>query len=281
MKRLIYSTPWGRLDIFLRVRRPYDEGALTPPWVAMAEAALPQNWTDARNIIMANSPWMLLLVAFERAFEGQYFQAGGAFLLCLVALGIAVHVKAFEGLSKRSGRRRLAFILITIGASFLGAGIYLLASQQNPTDGRIANDASETERQLAATQRELQETQHQLALAQQQPGPSPVPVAKGVFTKKSIRELRALYEGRTALQADVFMTDEKGKLIDVEGTIVRVDSGMAFLQNGGDSIECRFGLEWNSKLSTFRNGELMKARGTISPSQNGAQIYLQQCELRD
>ena len=62
--------------------------ALTPLWVVMAEAELPQSWTDARNVILANSPWMLLLVAFERAFEGYYIQAGCAFALCLVALAV-------------------------------------------------------------------------------------------------------------------------------------------------------------------------------------------------
>ncbi len=109
---------------------------LTPTGVAMAEAALAQNWTDGRNVILANSPWMLLLVAFERAFEGQYFQAGGAFLLCLVALGIAIYWKAFEGLGKPSGRRRLAFILISIGVAFLAVGIYLLAAQK-PLDHQV------------------------------------------------------------------------------------------------------------------------------------------------
>jgi hypothetical protein len=41
------------------------------------------------------------------------------------------------------------------------------------------------------------------------------------FTTRTVRELRALYEGRTRLQADAFMADEKGKLIDVEGTVVK------------------------------------------------------------
>jgi hypothetical protein len=83
------------------------------------------------------------------------------------------------------------------------------------------------------------------------------------------------------LQADAFIADEKGKLIDVSGTVVNVDAGMAFLRVGAvdDFIECRFGPEWNAKLSTFRVGDPMKIRGTIGTNQNGAQIYLQQCEI--
>lgn len=101
------------------------------------------------------------------------------------------------------------------------------------------------------------------------------------FATRTVRELRALYEGRTRLQADAFMADEKGKLIEVEGTVVNVDSGMAFLKVGNmnDYVECRFGPEWNAKLGTFRQGDHMKIRGTIGPNQNGAQIYLQECEI--
>lgn len=106
------------------------------------------------------------------------------------------------------------------------------------------------------------------------------------FTKRTIRELRAFYEGRTRLQADAFMADEKGKLIEVEGTVVNVDTGMAFLQVGQDihngmvdQVECRFGPEWNAKLGTYRQNEHMKVRGVVGPTQNGAQIYLDGCEV--
>jgi hypothetical protein len=114
---------------------------------------------------------------------------------------------------------------------------------------------------------------------------SQTPPSQREFTTRTIRELRAFYEGRTRLQADAFMADEKGKLIDVEGTVNNVDSGMAFLQaanpqaGNNDFVECRFDNQWNAKLSTFRQGDHMKIRGTIGPSQNGAQIYLQECEI--
>lgn len=106
------------------------------------------------------------------------------------------------------------------------------------------------------------------------------------LTKRTVRELRAFYEGRTRLQADAFMADEKGKLIEVEGAVVNVDTGMAFLQVGQDihngmvdQVECRFGPEWNAKLGTYRQNEHMKVRGVVGPTQNGAQIYLQDCEV--
>ena len=59
---------------------------------------------------------------------------------------------------------------------------------------------------------------------------------------------------------------EKGKRIDTEGTIGRIDSGMALIYNNNDPIECRFDLQWNPKLATFRNGEHLKVRGKIGPS---------------
>jgi hypothetical protein len=107
-----------------------------------------------------------------------------------------------------------------------------------------------------------------------------------LLSRRTVRELRAFYEGRTRIQADAFMADEKGKLIEVEGTVVNVDTGMAFLQVGRDihngmvdQVECRFGPEWNAKLGTYRQNEHMKIRGVIGPTQNGAQIYLENCEV--
>jgi hypothetical protein len=101
-----------------------------------------------------------------------------------------------------------------------------------------------------------------------------------VPSTKTIRQLKEIYEGRTALQAAPFMADEVNKWIETEGQILRVDDGMALLQNGPDHIECRFDPTWNVKLATFRNGELMRISGRINPQQNGAQIYLLDCEVR-
>jgi len=109
----------------------------------------------------------------------------------------------------------------------------------------------------------------------------PVQPAPKEFTKKTIRQLKEIYEGRTALQAKPFIADEINKWIDTDGTILRVEDGMALLQNGSDHIECRFDAAWNPKLATFRHGEIMKVRGRINPQQNGAQIYLLDCEIKN
>ena len=107
--------------------------ALTPPWVQMSEASLPSSWAEARDVTLANAPWIFLLLAGERAVDGHYKTAGIALLLCLVSFGVAIYWKAFQGLTKPQGRRRLAFVFITIGAAILATGIYMLASQQGTT----------------------------------------------------------------------------------------------------------------------------------------------------
>src|SRR5581483_5990034 len=104
--------------------------ALTPPWVQMSEASLPSSWAEARDVTLANAPWIFLLLAGERAVDGHYKTAGVALALCLVSFGGATHWKAFQGLSKPEGRRRLAFVFITIGPIVLATGIYMLATQQ-------------------------------------------------------------------------------------------------------------------------------------------------------
>jgi hypothetical protein len=133
----------------------------------MSESAVPETWADARKLILGNAPWILLLVAVERAIESHFAQAGVALIFCFLALGIAIHWNAFEGLGKREGRRRLAFVLIVIGASFLAGGIYLLAAQTPPAPAHVdvsrpaAIDAptrSAVDQQLEATRAELSRT---------------------------------------------------------------------------------------------------------------------------
>jgi hypothetical protein len=111
---------------------------LVPFWVVMSESAIPKTWADARDIILANAPWSLLLVAIERAIEGHLVQAAVALILCFVALGIAIYWKVFEGLGRRGGRRRLSFVLIFIGFTILASGIYLLASQPRSVERQLA-----------------------------------------------------------------------------------------------------------------------------------------------
>ena len=217
---------------------------------------------------------------------------GTAWLLALI---LAVKLHFVEELASNSERRSqlLTWAIILGGALLLTLGIFRLATQLPRTNdeqfGSLQSqlqgerDARESlDRQLVATRQELQEFQQRTRAAA--PTPKVAPTGAKEFTNKTVRQLRALYEGRTALQAEAFMGDEKGKSIDVSGSVVMVHSGMAFLntlENASDSVECRFADSWNAKLSTFRKGETMKVRGVIGPSQNGSQIYLESCEIID
>ena len=87
----------------------------------MSEASVTRSWADARNYLLANAPWILLLLAGERAFEAHYLQSAIALLLCIIAFGVAVHWNAFEGLTKPEGRNKLAFALIELSPN-LGDG---------------------------------------------------------------------------------------------------------------------------------------------------------------
>ena len=258
---------------------------LRPPF--MSEAIFPKTFREATQSVIANLVWILPLVTIERVVDGHYWQASILVLAWVIDVWVGIKWKAFEGLGQPEGRKRLAFVVIAVGAVILGIGIYLLATQVRPQKGAGTPPAesgqlAEMAKQLATTRQELQELQQRARAAA--PVPQAAPVGTKQFTEKTVRQLRALYEGRTALQAKAFIADELGKLIDTEGVAIRVDDGMALLDvgpNPGDIVECRFDARWNPKLATYRNGERIKVRGTIGPNQNGAQIYLQECEIRD
>jgi hypothetical protein len=107
------------------------------------------------------------------------------------------------------------------------------------------------------------------------------------FTTRTPRELLALYEGRTPLQADSLMEPYKGLWIEVEGevgTILGNSSGLVAVVFSGNEpikniIECRFSGQWITALSRYNKGEKISAHGKISSSQNGSQLYLEQCEI--
>ncbi|RXT44871.1 hypothetical protein B5V03_20010 [Bradyrhizobium betae] len=194
-------------------------------------------------------------------------------------------------------RKWLALALIVIGASIVAMGVYLLWNQQAPAamgTGAPAADElarrldeeraarSSIEAQLTAAKRDLDELSQRARSAA--PTPPIAPPKDRRFTDKTIRQLRAIYEGRTGLQAEAFISDEYGKSIEVDGKVVSVFSGMAMLasnENNSDMVECRFSPPWNPKLSTYRIGDMMKVLGVIAPTQNGAQIYLNDCEIRN
>lgn len=148
--------------------------ALTPPWVQMSEAALPSSWAEARDVVLANAPWIFLLIAGERAFDDHYIQASVALFLCVMFFGVAIYWKVFEGLTKPAGRHRLSFILMTIGALILAAGIYFLATREATHEDKAkvdelnsslksARDANAIlDRQIASIRSEIQNLQSRL-----------------------------------------------------------------------------------------------------------------------
>jgi hypothetical protein len=257
----------------------------------MAEADLPSSWSGAGRLALGHSIWILPLVVTERLVEGHFYQAlcaAGAWVAAVfIALQLNV-LQEFIGNSKRQ-RQLFTWALIIIGGALLSWGIYRLAVEprQNSPDVTALQDQLRAERdakaslekQLAETNQALQDIQQRTRAAT--PTPPVLPAGERQFTNKTIRQLRAIYEGRTALQAKAFMADEVGKWIDTEGDILRVDEGLLFLTNENDHIECRLGPQWTPKLATYRNGERVRVRGQIGPNQNGAQIYLFECEIRD
>lgn len=113
--------------------------------------------------------------------------------------------------------------------------------------------------------------------------PPPAAGTSKVYTQRTIAELRGSDEGRTALQADVSMADEKGKWI--ETTAVRIQgigaSGVLLLKKDNSGIQCTFDDTWKPKLSILRIGDAIKITGKINQNQSGELIYLEDCELRD
>jgi hypothetical protein len=115
-------------------------------------------------------------------------------------------------------------------------------------------------------------------------GPTTEPPEKREFTRRTVRELLALYEGKTAFQADKLMDPYKGLWIETEGTIGGIyadnaGAAVATLRNENDLIECRFPADQSRALGRYNNGEPLKVRGKIGTIQNGQQLYLIYCEV--
>jgi hypothetical protein len=162
----------------------------------------------------------------------------------------------------------LILVFVGLGASLLGALIVLFdqPSQQTKINFTGVAPPSVT------------------ALPTQNATPIPLPENK-VFIDKTAHELFALYEGRTMLQADQLIEPFKGKWIEAHGKILQLipdgtpGGTTAVLKDGEKLINCKMGARWNSRLLAFSNGEELKIIGKIGPSQNGQQLYLNECEL--
>jgi hypothetical protein len=131
-----------------------------------------------------------------------------------------------------------------------------------------------------------------VSVAQTAPPPmaTPAPPATPAFpprdqskretSTQTIRQLKALYEGRTALQAEALIKPFKGLWIDAEGEIILINANPAvLLKSGDDMVECWFSKEWVNVLGRYSLHQNLKIRGKISDTQNGAQIYLTDCEV--
>jgi hypothetical protein len=165
----------------------------------------------------------------------------------------------------------LILIFVGLGAALSGALVILFG---NPPSNQAANTNSPAVPPSVvkpATQNVLPST------------PPPAPENK-VFVDRTARELMALYEGRTMLQADRLIEPYKGKWIKANGTILQLipsgpDFTAAVLRDGEKLINCIFGPNWHEQLMKLNNDDVLKVIGKIGPSQNGQQLYLSECEI--
>jgi hypothetical protein len=168
----------------------------------------------------------------------------------------------------------LVLIFVGVGAALLGALIVSFEKPKTLTKNLASDPISPS------------------AVAPIAQSPAPVPpvppaVENKVLIDKTARELLALYEGRTMLQADQLIEPFKGKWIRAEGKILQlIPSGLpryttAVLRDGDKMISCNVGPNWNDRLLKLNSGDTLKILGKLGPSQNGQQLYLLDCELVD
>src|SRR5437588_8179850 len=100
-----------------------------PPWIASMEAELPSSWSAAGRNALANSLWILPLLAGERVLEGHFGQAGIVGIAWLVAVAVSVKLHVIQDVISSRKRRdeMLTWGLILGGAILLGIGIYRLS----------------------------------------------------------------------------------------------------------------------------------------------------------
>jgi hypothetical protein len=105
------------------------------------------------------------------------------------------------------------------------------------------------------------------------------------FTDLTPSQLLAFYQGRTPFVADKLIAPYKGLWIESQGTVQNIlpdgrpGASVAVLKSGEDTIECRFGAEWEAPISRLEKGKTLQFRGKISTNQNGSQLYLLDCEV--
>jgi hypothetical protein len=139
----------------------------------------------------------------------------------------------------------------------------------------------------------------QLGTVRGEHGPSPQPLLTTVPPSTSVEfrfsegripakrtsgELLAYYrQGLTPLQAGKLIKPYLGLWIEVKAKAHMILDGgqdvVAVVYEGGNMVECRFVKHWEDALMRINPGDTVHVIGQIGPSQNGAQLYIQNCEL--
>jgi hypothetical protein len=127
--------------------------------------------------------------------------------------------------------------------------------------------------------------QTRLPLTEAQRSTASAPNAPRAYTNKTASQLLDLCTSRTALQCPSFFVDEIGKWLTVEGVVRTVWRNGPFIdaQLFADNrlLICHFDQNWRDRLNTLRAPDTIKIAGKIAPTQDGSQLYLETCELRD
>ena len=116
--------------------------------------------------------------------------------------------------------------------------------------------------------------------------PTPEPASPpSAYADKTVSQLLDLCINRTALQCPSFFTDEVGKRLNAEEIVrsVWVNGPYIDVELWTDNrlLICHFDIRWKERLRTLRAPDNIKITGKIASAQDGSQLYLEACELRD
>jgi len=121
------------------------------------------------------------------------------------------------------------------------------------------------------------------------PPPPPLPLPRQAapparnYTTKTVDELwTSMCENRTALQCDLFLADEKGKWINLEGVVMDIaPHNFVVFRAGGENkrwANCSFSEIWTAKLGALYPSEIIKITGKIIEF-HGDVLDLGDCDL--
>jgi hypothetical protein len=112
------------------------------------DVGIPNSLGSAYRIALwAAAPFVFFMAAIVEGFiAGNYLVAG----MCAVLFVLSVPtIVVWDRIFSLHWRRHVAFILITVGAVCLAAGIYLLAAQQKPMDDHIVANPAQSSAPVA------------------------------------------------------------------------------------------------------------------------------------